>query len=381
MDNLFGFETLDKILNRSFIDSSPKHCVRARHKQSKCSKCETICPVKAIELTPTPVVDKHRCIGCGFCENVCPTSALLLTDFPYRDLGTLLKEKKKIVYGCFISDNDGNVRAPCTGALNEGLLISSVTDHPALINHSKCKKCPYKAGSELITKKVQTLNRILELLGGRNRIEIMSEKPKGFERVITDDDERRDFIKQIGVEGLELIMRILPFKQTKPEKKLRLEEKIMPNKHVLLVNRILDYGAPSKPSVISSTDIELAMVSVNESCDGCEMCSTFCPSDALEMKKVVDENKALLEFDMIRCLSCDLCIDICPKSALSYEESLDISELFKEKKTLISLELGECTNCGESYIYALSGSELCPKCKKEDEIRKHLLNSVFKTNK
>jgi formate hydrogenlyase subunit 6/NADH:ubiquinone oxidoreductase subunit I len=381
MAELFGLGTVDKILNRSFINVDSKGCIRARHKNSKCSRCKDICPADAIELQRTPKVDNYKCIGCGMCDNLCPTGALTLIDFPYKELSALIKEKKRIVYGCFINDNDGNVLAPCVGSLNEGILLTSIRDNPAILNHTRCAKCPYNEGADIATKKVVVLNEILSASSRTRIIDITTKKPNDIERIITEEDDRRDFIKQLGVEGLELLVRLMPFQRKEPEKRLKLDEKTMPSKHALFINRILDYGKPEEAHIVSTADIELASIEANESCDGCEMCSTFCPTGAITMERYEEEDVAALEFDSKMCVRCDLCIDICPKDALGYEDSIDIRRLFEDAKKLRELELKKCAECSKSYIFLTSGSEYCLTCKKEHEIKEYMLNEIYKTNK
>lgn len=44
-----------------------------------CGVCLPVCPVSAITLNETLVIDQERCKGCGFCAAVCPQHAITLT--------------------------------------------------------------------------------------------------------------------------------------------------------------------------------------------------------------------------------------------------------------------------------------------------------------
>jgi formate hydrogenlyase subunit 6/NADH:ubiquinone oxidoreductase subunit I/coenzyme F420-reducing hydrogenase delta subunit len=336
-----------------------------------------MCQGAAQELEVHKVaIDKYKCVGCGFCGSICPTGALVSIDFPYTILRNLLEEESEIVFGCTLNGCEGNVLVPCSGAVNEGLLIVSAKDHLVSVNHSKCGKCDFFKGAELTVKRIEALNGILESLGEKNLIKMVSMPMVGIESAETNDSDRRDFIKEIGAGGIGLIQQILPFKSSPVEQKLRLGKKIMPRKHALLINLILDHELPSNESRVTSSDIGLASVEVSEACNGCGMCSTFCPTGALAMEEIDIEGrifKTSLDFDAKRCLRCDLCIDICPKGAMDYEESFDLGKLFGSGDELVSFEMKKCGKCGEQYIHVLTSSEFCLRCKKEEEIRRHLL--------
>ena len=43
-----------------------------------CGVCETLCPVGAISINSTALVNASRCIGCGRCADKCPQGAIVL---------------------------------------------------------------------------------------------------------------------------------------------------------------------------------------------------------------------------------------------------------------------------------------------------------------
>jgi ferredoxin len=43
-----------------------------------CGVCETVCPVGAIAIKGTALVNTVRCIGCGRCADECPQGAIVL---------------------------------------------------------------------------------------------------------------------------------------------------------------------------------------------------------------------------------------------------------------------------------------------------------------
>lgn len=367
------------VLIRPSVEVVSNRCVRERHKNSKCTRCRDICPENAIELGQGPVIDKYGCTGCGFCGSICPPGALVPINFPFAQLRSLLEAKKEIFFGCTLNDSEGNLMAPCSGSLTPGMLAASAKDHSATINHSKCAGCKYAKGAELTSRRVEVLNRILNALGEPNRIDVVSKSPRGITDSQMEEGGRRDFIKQVGAEGMGLIEQILPFKSSPAKEKLQLEKKIMPRKHALLVNLILDHEDPTAGLILDLPEIGLASMSVNDSCNGCGMCSTFCPTGALVMDALENDDgsgRATLVFDAKRCLRCDLCVDICPREAIAYNEHLTLSEIFGSGKELASFEMKRCSQCGQPFVYAITSSEFCLKCKKEDDVKRHLLGET-----
>ena len=67
-----------------------------------CGACSSICPKKAITLTPNaagfvyPNINLKKCIDCGLCQKVCDKSQDVLT-FPLACYATCLKDKKELM--------------------------------------------------------------------------------------------------------------------------------------------------------------------------------------------------------------------------------------------------------------------------------------------
>jgi ferredoxin len=71
----------------SLIHLKASSCVRSLSVDSKCNKCEAICPTDAIVVddNPLPSINFSLCVGCGACGGVCPTEAFGLEDFSVTD--------------------------------------------------------------------------------------------------------------------------------------------------------------------------------------------------------------------------------------------------------------------------------------------------------
>ncbi len=60
----------------------------------------------------------------------------------------------------------------------------------------------------------------------------------------------------------------------------------------------------------------------SEQCDGCKLCTVFCPLDVLEIG--AETNRRMLHFAIVEnplsCLGCELCERICPTAAIFVSE-------------------------------------------------------------
>jgi len=68
----------------------------------------------------------------------------------------------------------------------------------------------------------------------------------------------------------------------------------------------------------------------SEQCDGCRLCTTFCPLDVLEIGR--ETNRRMLHYasvaNPLSCLGCEYCERICPTAAIF------VSEVNSEQETL-----------------------------------------------
>lgn len=84
-------------------------------------------------------------------------------------------------------------------------------------------------------------------------------------------------------------------------------------------------------------------VSFLDSCNGCGLCATFCPTGALRASGIQEEDDPnagprvtlnhaqpaqTITFRCNDCVSCRLCYDSCPRHALAYDKELTLQELF-----------------------------------------------------
>ncbi len=88
------------------------------------------------------------------------------------------------------------------------------------------------------------------------------------------------------------------------------------------------------PSELGKGEVTEAMVEKTkdvpildeEECVGCRRCMKVCPTDAVEMIEVGEDEKGrtirIPEFDYSKCVGCENCVRDCPKDALTMKEVL-----------------------------------------------------------
>ena len=69
---------IGKFLSRVLSVFKEKPIVCNKEKCIRCCTCANHCPVKAISMSPFPVINKKKCIRCFCCMEICPTHALSL---------------------------------------------------------------------------------------------------------------------------------------------------------------------------------------------------------------------------------------------------------------------------------------------------------------
>ncbi|MEE9583578.1 MAG: 4Fe-4S binding protein [Dehalococcoidales bacterium] len=352
--------------------------MRLRHKKSSCRLCLKSCPTNAISFGESLEIDSSLCHGCGLCANVCPTSVFELKDLPYESLLARVRKGGMVEFACsLLPQGQDSLRVPCLGYLDEAVLIATIGcgAQEVSLNFAECRRCENKSGLRVAAKSLRQANRTLALLGIPKRISATAKEPSGSHSPEGSElSSRREFFSYLkeGARGMvtSAIDGATSDRKTSARVKVTLEPKL-PKKRSLLLEYIKALSPP--PSDRAKADgLPFAQVEISERCDGCGMCTTFCPTGALKSHDQGD--RQVIDFNPGYCLACSLCSDICPEGAIAYSAHINPHDLATAARTiLIEHRKSTCSQCRQSYI-AASGSSLCLNCRKEKELKEWLIN-------
>ncbi len=371
-----GLSLFEKMLSRVHLEVNPELCLRLRHKKSRCRLCLENCPPGAISFDGSLQIDNSLCSGCGICVNLCPTGAFELKGLSYESLLTQVREESLVEFTCSLSSpNENSSSVPCLGYLNEAVFIGAIVSgsQAVRLNITQCKKCRFALGLRVAAKSMKRANQILALFG-LPRMVSASAKELSNSHNLTERQlySRRELFSYLQGETQSWVATAIEGMNNDGEMASKIKvtlEPRLPTKRSLLLEHIKKLGQPVVDQA-KADDLPFAQVEIGNVCDGCGMCSTFCPTGAL--KSYEEGDRQVIDFSLGLCLACGLCADICPQGAIAYSVGINPRDLVTDSRTrLVEHRKSVCAQCAQTYI-AVSGSRLCLNCRKKKEIEEWL---------
>ena len=367
----------ERILSPAYLAVSPAQCLKLRHKKSGCCLCLENCPLGAISFDGALQIDHSLCSGCGICANLCPTGVFELKDFPYESLLVPVMENSLVEFSCSSSPQEnGDLRVPCLGYLDAAVLVGAIVrgSQEVRLNITHCEECRFPLGLQVINKSLKQANRILDLFGLPRKILVSAKAPSGgYNPGEGELYSRRGFFSYLGGKTRSraaAAMEAVDNDQAAVAKTMVTLNPRLPEKRSRLLEHIKKLGQPVVDHV-EVDNLPFAQVEISNSCDGCGMCVTFCPSGAL--RSYGKEKRQVTDFSLGDCLACGLCSEVCPQGAITYPVWINPSDLVTgSRKILAEHRKLACAQCGQTYV-TVSGSNLCLNCKRKKEMRKWLV--------
>lgn len=359
---------------RTNLDISPAYCLKLRHKESSCRLCLESCPTNAISIDQSLTVDSSLCNDCGICVNVCPTGVFQLTDTPYRLLLDKLKARSAAEFVCSRAHPANDISTvPCLGYLDEGVLVAAVGNgaRAVSLNFAECKRCEQKSGLRAAAKSLKNANSVLALFSASKKISaIATETDGGHSQQQSPPSSRREFFSFLKQGAQDIVTSAMRNVDDDQKTRVTLKPKI-PEKRSRLLKHIRALGTPLTDQA-EANGLPFAQVEINSHCDGCNICTTFCPTEAL---KCFDrKDKQIIAFRLDYCLDCKLCSDICPKDAITFSSHINPNSLLTTHWTMLtSHKSSACRQCGKPHI-ARPGTTLCLNCRKKKKQEKWIAN-------
>jgi ferredoxin len=329
---------LERLLSRigtAIPIAIPAACAKVRHRGSSCRRCLDVCPAGAIHVGDTLTVDPDRCVSCGFCAAVCRTGALAFRRGHVQllmEAQALALTRGGVTFACPRYRKDAPrsavVRVLCLAALDDAVLLGSVARGAGSVHllDAPCHDCPLgSVASEAAATTVESCNSLLLALGRPERISFVDEapmRPTGG-RISSGGTSRRAFLSLARREAITTLAgAMLPVEPSEGPKEW-IDRHGLPAKHMLLVDALRRLSRSGPHELPKEVAVPLVRPGISDSCTGCGMCSTFCPTGALK-STAYEDGTVEIALEREKCTGCDLCADICYQDAININGSRDV---------------------------------------------------------
>jgi formate hydrogenlyase subunit 6/NADH:ubiquinone oxidoreductase subunit I len=347
--------------------------------------------VEALKIVQNQIeLDKEKCLGCGLCFSDCPTAVFHSKQW---DETTVLAEVDKqgaqrTQFFCenndepYLSKGDkekGAVQIPaCLSSLSKGAWYEIGLQTNVELRLEKCGECPMKSFLERLQYSIETAMEWLTASGHTpsfiyiDNVENIYKKKK-LKAVSTGmkTTSRRDLFLTLFGQGIEVVQTQIGTRNSSSHRQRKRKGSLLSNWQKRLgesyTTHFQEGGAPAYwPAIIKK-----------DTCVNCGMCSNYCPTQALKIKKV--DNKVVHMFTAGHCLDCRLCMLFCPTESIIRDRQPNLQPF--EQEIVLEGSVEECRKCGNPTFQ--QEKDLCYFCKNEaadsdmiSDVLKHLLGSI-----
>lgn len=372
------------------IRISPNLCTRVKSSLSDCRRCLSICPANAIEFGNRSPKLTSRCIGCEFCVAVCPNEVFFIP----VEMGDLSKVGQDL--GCIYCSKlvPGEIDmskplpkgiVPCIGSLSLYSLLEWMIRswEPVKVITGVCHQCEMKRGLlnfERVRKEILSALSLFKIPVAPITIHQgtdldKKEAGKRYLAYIANQDKkthlrRRDFLlgfhSQFSPEGREKRTTGIQGDNS------RLTEKRVPAWlraiFSLFKNNRKIFCEDDKVLFLSEMEIE-------DSCTGCGVCATLCPTGALQTKTT--EKDLHLEWTPSHCSGCNLCREVCSQHSIQFSPGLPVRKIYEKSNSIIkSFHRHYCPECHQEF-QSFDFEASCPYCQKQRELIEDYSRTIY----
>ncbi len=356
-----------KIFKEHYSTVNKEKCINYRSQKSPCSRCADHCPQGAIAISGKGVViEESSCRGCGICGVQCPTDGIDTMEFSEEKNIKAIQKKSRVLIGCMEEKSEGNISYPCLNGLSPeylSLVLLLAPDKSLEFNRAPCSKCEIPKEHQIFYESLKIAEDLLCSLNLEpntkviNAAEELPEEPE--ERM-----SRRALFEEMKNGSLNLGMDMA-------RDTLSHGDEVFPLRELLIKNLcLLEKKSPEIMDVEITTPLFTAW-QVGDTCDGCGICTSVCPSQALELTR--DRKEVRLLYRSSLCTNCKLCSQVCPKVAMKWAP-IKLNHL-KEEILLKKMDLIPCPGCRQAKVVqrdSIKKPPLCKSCEKRENMKKSL---------
>lgn len=363
MDNILGL--FEKLESQS-LAVQPSRCVVVRNRNASCRRCAEACPTGAILVEGNDLaVAPERCVGCGTCATVCPTAALeskkpddkellraavaamqandgaaVIMDAAMQAAAEGKYDPAKVVVVKSLGRVDESLIAVLAagGATSVALVAGPVEDVSAASDRTAQLVC-------------DTAVLLLETWGSDVSVKLTSKLPRSVRRTepAEFDTGRRGFFSSVrdearaaaAITAEHVVREKLGAEEPEEPKFAKVAEDgtlphFLPERRGRLLLALSNLGSPE--DVMIDTRLFGHVIIDGEKCTSCQMCATFCPTEAI--RKFGDAATAAetgrpfgIDHYTGRCVQCHCCEDICPTGALTLSTNVFATDVTKRGRS------------------------------------------------
>lgn len=358
---------IQKLLATEVVEVHQEACKNYRNKRAVCTLCVDCCSEEAISLqNQTPVTIDTKCIDCGACVSECPVNAIDHLIKPYKKTAEYVNNYPLAEITCDqVEEFNRGIKVPCLLYLDAPLLSQYAVKREELhIYTGHCHSCR-KVVAEKIVRHLEKIQRQLENSGVIFKIKAKHQLPENKSQQSVNAVSRREMLSSFSISSIrELFLPTSKKNETDTGADENFERLSIINRihyKKKLLNNFYESQKGLNEIEHKSSDSSFSF-NVNDNCNGCTVCERLCPTKAIYWK--TSKNVVQLIFDSQLCMECDKCL-ACPVGALTKSEPQKAETDLKKK--LISMNIVECSECGETFKTAHKTDTTCFFCKVKKE--------------
>lgn len=382
MDNILGL--FEKLESQS-LAVQPSRCVVVRNRNASCRRCAEACPTGAIlvEGNDLAVAPEH-CVGCGTCATVCPTAALeskkpddkellraavaamqandgaaVIMDAAMQAAAEGKYDSAKVAVARSLGRVDESliavlaaggatsivlVAGPAEGAnagadAREGMAAVAAADAGSDAARGGVEADAAEAANaapDRVAELVRdTAALLLETWGSDATVKLTTKLPRSVRLTepVEFDTGRRGFFSSMrdearaaaAITAEHVVREKLGVEEEEEPKFAKVAEDgtlphFLPERRGRLLLALSNLGEPE--DIMIDTRLFGHVIIDGEKCTSCQMCATFCPTEAIRKFGDADAAAATgkpfgIDHYTGRCVQCHCCEDICPTGALT----------------------------------------------------------------